>query len=227
MDNRISRKIEMSANGLSNAQIDSISYVSADVEYVSRNEISYKTVQSNRRSENNSRISSRSSTESMGNFLYKVPDTMIVLNSYTIIARISKKLDTLIIEENINGKFTKEVIRIESRMEVDIIDRNGDNFIINKINSKRQIVEDGYYTEWIFNVTPLKYGELPLDIVVTIVRGDDIKEDVYTDLIIVKSNPVKQVEKWWNNHWIVLSELVIIPIIIWLFNLWRKRKGSN
>lgn len=164
------------------------------------------------------------STVSMGQIVYNIPDTMNVLQDYKIVIRISKESNLIDIQENLNGRTVRSELRVENRMEVKIVDPSGNNFNIIPINRERQLVENGEYTQWSFSVTPLKSGEnLKLDLVVSIIIGEDIKEIVYTDSVLVKSSPTKQVKSWWDRNWNWMVEVMLIPFGIWIWNYVRDR----
>ncbi len=159
------------------------------------------------------------SVVSMGQIVYNIPDTMNVLQDYKIVIRISKESNLIDIQENLNGRTVRSEIRVENRMEVKVVDPSGDNFKIIPINRERQLVENGEYTQWFFSVTPLKSGEdLKLDLVVSIIIGEDIKEIVYTDSVLVKSSPTIQVKSWWDRNWSWVIEVMLIPFGIWIWN---------
>jgi hypothetical protein len=158
-----------------------------------------------------------------GQIIYKVPDTMQVMKNYDVIVRISKSSDNIQITENINGKITHKNITTSSRMEVNLIDAS-DAFKIKKINTDKQLV-DSTYTEWRFSVMPIKSGTNKLNLVVSIIKGDDVKQIVYSDEIFVRSNPPAQIKTFWYDNWKWSMEKILIPIITWLIGIWiGKRK---
>lgn len=170
------------------------------------------------------------STVSMGQIVYNIPDTMDVFQDYKIVIRISKESNLIEIKENLNGRTVRSDLRVENRMEVKVVDPSGDNFKIIPINRERQLVESGEYTQWSFSVTPLKIGEdLKLDLVVSIIVGEDVKEIVYTDSVLVKSSPTKQIKSWWDRNWSWMVEVMLIPFGIWIWNYLKekfKKKSS-
>jgi len=158
-----------------------------------------------------------------GQIIYKVPDTMQVMKNYDVIVRISKSSDNIQITENINGKITHKNITTSSRMEVNLIDAS-DAFKIKKINTDKQLV-DSTYTEWRFSVMPIKSGTNKLNLVVSIIKDDDVKQIVYSDEIFVRSNPPAQIKTFWYDNWKWSMEKILIPIITWLIGIWiGKRK---
>jgi hypothetical protein len=160
-----------------------------------------------------------------GQIIYKVPDTMQVMKNYDVTVRISKSKDNIHITENINGKITQKNIITTSKMEVNLVDANG-AFKITKINSDKQLV-DSTYTEWKFSVTPIKSGINKLNLVVSIIKGDDVKQVVYSDEIYVKTNTPAQIKTFWYDNWKWSMEKILIPIIIWLFGVWWGKRSKR
>lgn len=162
--------------------------------------------------------------DNIGELVYSIPDTMAIFKEYKIVVRISKKLGTVEIREDIDN-YVERNIRISSKMEVMLIDSSPDSaFNIKKINKNTQIIDDIDYTEWIFIVKPLKPGKRSLNLVISIVTGDNIKQKVYTDSVQVQNNIAKQVKGFWEIHWKWLFTTLIIPIFVYF---WKKRNKKN
>jgi hypothetical protein len=170
---------------------------------------------------------STSSQSSLGQIVYKVPDTMKVFKNYEVIVRISKSKDNIEISENIQGKVHTKNIQTTSTMEVKLVDPTGKNFIIGLINSEKQVV-DSSYTEWRFDVKPMKPGLNKLNLVVSIIKDSGVKQVVMSDDIVVKSSPVAQIKNVWSENWKWFFEKMIIPLVVWLFGIiigrWSKKK---
>lgn len=170
-------------------------------------------------------ISDRIKEIDRGQIIYKVPDTMQVLKRYYVIVRISESGENTQITENINGRITHRNIKTSSRMEVNLIDYYN-AFRITKINNDRQLV-DSTYTEWKFSVIPLKPGINKLNLIVSTITGDDLKQIVYSDEIFVKSNTPAQIKIFWYENWKWYMEKILIPLITWLIGIWiGKRKKA-
>jgi hypothetical protein len=180
---------------------------------------------------NNNYKSSVNTQTDLGQVIYKVPDTMRVMKSYDVIIRISKSSTNIEISENLNGKLISKNIKTSDNMQVELIDPTGECFKISEINSKKQLV-DSSYTEWIFNVMPLRSGKNKLNLVISIFKKDDVKQKVYSDEIYVQSNAPAQIKTFWYDNWKWSIETLIIPIITWLFGIWwgkrsEKKKRKN
>ena len=130
------------------------------------------------------------------------------------------------ISENLNGKLISKNIKTSDNMQVELIDPTGECFKISEINSKKQLV-DSSYTEWIFNVMPLRSGKNKLNLVISIFRKDDVKQKVYSDEIYVQSNAPAQIKTFWYDNWKWSIETLIIPIITWLFGIWWGKRSEK
>jgi hypothetical protein len=112
-------------------------------------------------------------------------------------------------------------------MEVKLVDPTGKNFIIGLTNSEVQLV-DSSYTEWRFDVKPIKSGLNKLNLVVSIIKDSSVKQVVLSDDILVKSNPPAQIQNAWSENWKWIFEKMIIPLAVWLFGIiigrWSKKK---
>jgi len=162
-----------------------------------------------------SKQNNTTSTTSGGQILYSVPDTMQVAKNYRVVVRISSCQKNVEIEENISGRVVKKSIKTSARMEVELVDPDGDAFLIKPITKQKQIV-DSSYTEWIWNVSPKKPGDNKLDLVVSIIIDDDVKQTVLSDRIWVRSNTSAVVKKFWYDNWRWSFEKILIPIVAWL-----------
>lgn len=159
-----------------------------------------------------------------GMLLYDIPDSMILSKLYTIKVRIQKKTSS--ISKDGTRKPVESKIQTSGKMEVDLSDPNPEGaFKITKINASQQIVETEYYTEWIFNVIPTKSGEQSLNLVVSIISSDGVKQIVFEDAIFVKNKISVKIESFWEKHWQWVFSTILIPIFIYLWK--RKQKNSN
>ena len=159
----------------------------------------------------------------LGQVVYKVPDTMKVMKNYEVIVRISKSQTNVEIHNNLNGKTFQKSIKTSNKMQVEIIDPTGNSFKVTPVNIQKQFV-DSTYTEWRFNVTPLKSGTNKLNLVISIFKDDDVKQIVYSDDIYVRSNPKAEIKSFWYDNWKWFLEKLLIPLASWLFGLWLGRK---
>jgi hypothetical protein len=165
----------------------------------------------------------------MGKLVYKIPDTMIVKKIYNIRIRIIRDTSNKIIYNDLNE--TKEyVIKTTRLMEVKIVDPSPEsdkNFEIVKSNKDIQLVESSEHTEWVYDVTPLKSGNLKLNIVISIIDNGYNKEIVYFDTVYVKANPKRSIVDFIKENWQWLISTIIIPLIIWWYNKKNNKDKKN
>ena len=166
------------------------------------------------------------SQSDLGQVIYKVPDTMQVMKNYDIIVRISRSNTNVEISQNLNGKVITKNIKTSHTMQVELVDPTGECFKILEVNSQKQMV-DSSYTEWRFNVTPIKSGNNKLNLVVSIFKNDDVKQTVYSDEIYVQANAPAQIKSFWYENWKWSMEKIIIPILAWIFGRWWGKRSEK
>ncbi len=116
-----------------------------------------------------------------GSILYKIPQTMQVEHETRCIVRLAFEEDVIIRNIELTGAVLKPV-RVSEVMEVALVDPNDEPaFDIREVNSTEQFLEKGDFTEWLFFVTPLRTGEYPLALrvsVVEVIGGKDRKKEI-------------------------------------------------
>ena len=166
---------------------------------------------------------------SIGVVFYQVPDTMIVFNKYPVRVRISKEKKVEVITEGLdskNGEVVASNVAISQKMEVTLKDESPDNdpsFIISQINNDQQIVDNDGYTEWIFNVQPVKHGNKKLNLVISIVKNDAKKQIVYTDNIVVKESIKGEVKTFWEKYWQYIISTFLLPLFYFIWKRFSKK----
>jgi hypothetical protein len=123
----------------------------------------------------------------------------------------------------IRAESETRIIRTTGKMQVELIDPQKSYFNITSINSNKQLV-DSTFTEWKFNVQPIKSGTNRLDLVVSIFIEDDIKQISYSDEIYVRTNPKAQIADFWFTNWKWILEKLILPLITWFIGYWMGKK---
>lgn len=167
---------------------------------------------------------SKSKDVTIGEVVYKIPDTMIYGKSYQILVRIAKNKDTAIYTK-ITGKVAQSNIKVSSKMDVNL--KTYDSaFSITSIGNTMQLIDDEY-TEWQFNVVPLKDGTNVLILVVSVVEGDNSKDMVYNDSVYVKTDMVKVAEGFWRKYWQYFLSTFIIPIFVFFYKRNKKDGLKN
>ena len=158
-----------------------------------------------------------------GMLLYDIPDSMILSKLYTIKVRSQKQVSS--ISKDGTRKSVQAPIQTSRNMEVDLSDPDPEGaFKISKVNSNQQIVESDYYTEWIFNVIPTKSGNRSLNLVVSIISNDGVKQIVHEDIIFVKNKISVKIESFWEKHWQWVFTTILIPIFIYI---WKKKQQKS
>lgn len=155
----------------------------------------------------------------LGRLVYEIPDEMTKFNVYYIIAKIQRDTVDVRIYNGIKV-VVDTIIRVSETMQVELIDPSGINFNIVS-NSAQQFVEITEPTTWEFSVTPLKSGENPLQLVVSVIRDGNLKQTVYKDNVIVKTSAGIEIKSWFGKYWQWFFTVLLIPIFKWM---WNKRK---
>lgn len=168
----------------------------------------------------------------VGQVLYQFPDTMTLYKIYNITVRISK--DTTLSEVVLTNLETKEEIKrtkiqVGSYMTVELKNdiELDPHFNITKINSVQQEIDTTLYTTWNFRVKPIKSGESQLNLVISIINGDNKKEIVYSDKVLIKSNISKEILNWWETEWKWAFTTIIIPIFIYIWKRYKSKKEDE
>jgi hypothetical protein len=108
-------------------------------------------------------------------------------------------------------------------MQVELVDPNEGVFIIKPITTQKQII-DSSFTEWRWSVLPKKSGDYSLDLVVSIIIGDDVKQTVLSDRIWIRSNTSAVVKNFWYENWKWSFEKILIPFIVWISGIFIGKK---
>lgn len=118
-----------------------------------------------------------------GEILYRIPDTMPLGRETRCLVRIALDADAIVENITLDEYVTlKPLSRVSDLMQVELLDPGKDPaFEIRSINSPEQFVEDEGYTEWLFQVTPLRAGTFPLLIKVSVIElilGKERKKEI-------------------------------------------------
>lgn len=118
-----------------------------------------------------------------GEILYRIPDTMPLGQETRCLVRIALDADAIV--ENITldeHVVLKTLSRVSDLMQVELLDPGKTPaFEVRSINSAEQFVEAQGYTEWLFQVTPLRAGTFPLLIKVSVIElilGKERKKEI-------------------------------------------------
>lgn len=118
-----------------------------------------------------------------GEILYRIPDTMPLGHETRCLVRIALDADAIVENITFDAYITlKPLSRVSDIMQVELLDPGKDAaFDIRSISSAEQFVEEEGYTEWLFQVTPLRAGTFPLLIKVSVIElllGKERKKEI-------------------------------------------------
>lgn len=177
---------------------------------------------------------------SEGLIAYKVPKDMIVGNSYLVKIRITKENNKTMlvvgdrkipIADDNNSVVSVETINVSPIMSANLI-VSKNSFRIDTLSTEYQNISKRGYTEWTWNIIPLKGGNNLLKLNVKIRIKED-GESYYKDIVVfdkkikVKSNIKFSIITWISEYWQWLLVTILIPLIKWLYDEWKKRKEEN
>lgn len=134
-----------------------------------------------------------------GTLFYKIDSIFTIDVTTRVEAKITQKIfnddkeSEYIVEmfhDTPNGKVKTEIIRVSNVMDMELISLQHNAFMISKISSSNQIVDNESITEWMWGVTPIKEGEFNL-ILKAIIKDSDGQKDqiVFDKNINVKNRP--------------------------------------
>lgn len=172
---------------------------------------------------------------SEGIIAYSVPTEMKVANRYIIKVRITKDNSengktVLVIgdrhipinDETVDSKVTIENIRVDKVMTSEIL-YDSLSFYVKPLNTKVQDVDSIDYTEWSWEVMPLKSGKGYLKLIVK-VKSTDKDIVVFDRAIQVKSNIGYSINTFIGNYWQWIMTTIIIPLIVFFYKRRKKKK---
>lgn len=118
-----------------------------------------------------------------GEILYRIPGTMPLGRETRCLVRIALNADAIVENITFDEYVTlKPLSRVSDLMQVELLDPGKDPaFEIRSISSPEQFVEDEGYTEWLFQVTPLRAGTFSLLIKVSVIElilGKERKKEI-------------------------------------------------
>jgi hypothetical protein len=173
-----------------------------------------------------------------GTMAYSIPEEMQVGKSYHVKLRITRDgnkvqlvegdRSIIIYDERVKSKVIIESIRVESIMSATLLS-DSDKFTITPLSTELQNIEERGYTEWQWNIKPLKGGQNYLKLIVK-VRIKEDGEEFYKDITVfdknidVKSNPGFTVWQFIKSYWQWFMTTIIIPFVIWW---WKSRKEKK
>lgn len=171
-----------------------------------------------------------SNVNNSGRVVYKIPERMRVRSTSRVVLRISSSKSTVSIYDSLQGEVRTSEIPVTQTMEVKLVDPSPSDhkyFEIVPDNNAEQLVENGEtFTEWSWNVTPVRPGSSSLKIIISIIRDGHKKDTVYEDSVLVEKDLPVQVEYFWQKYWQWLIGTFILPFLLWLWKRKKKEKES-
>lgn len=166
---------------------------------------------------------------SEGRVVYGIPERMKIRSTYRVFLRISKSKTTIRIYDSLQGTIRTSVIAVTQTMEISLVDPSpADNksFEVVPDNNGIQIVDSGEtFTEWTWNVTPIRTGKYDLKIVVSTLRNGNKKDKVYEDTVKVDVDLPAQALFFWSKWWQWIIGFVS-PFFIWLYKRRKEKKDK-
>jgi hypothetical protein len=176
-----------------------------------------------------------------GLIAYSVPDEMTVGENYNVKIRITKdstQKKMLVIGDNkipindttVQSTITIESIRVSSIMSASLTTDSEENFKIASKSTETQNIEQLGYTEWEWNVIPLKSGEHELKLIIKVRITSEDGEKSFKDIVVfeknifAKKNVSYSIKNLFNKYWQWSLSTLIIPFIVWLYNRKKKKK---
>ena len=164
-----------------------------------------------------------------GLLVYDIPDTLVYRKWVSVKFRINRDRTDITITDNISE--TKIIgIKVSSVMELTLTDPRG-AFSIVKSNADRQLVDTTDYTEWGYDIMPIKQGVYPLNIVISIIRNGDRKEIVFKDSVYVTAKFSQIIshstQTFFEKYWQWMMSTLVIPFVIWIWNRKKKKRRAR
>ena len=170
---------------------------------------------------------------SSGRVLFNPPEEMKVGIEERVVVRLTKDI-TENLTEGLKGPGAPQIEPIEVGTFMKVTLTGGDSFDINALSSEEQVVKPVGFTEWSWDVTPLKSGRQELHLTVTVrilIPGQyEQKIDwlVMDKQISVEVNPPYTFKRFIECYWqwivaTIISAICVIPIILKLGGRTRKK----
>lgn len=132
--------------------------------------------------------SSQPKKKNSGHLLHRIPDQMQLQKRTKCVVRLAHLQEELLENYTMTEDTVIKSVRVAEVMEVDLQDRNEEKaFEITTLNTKEQFLDEGYYTEWIYYVKPIREGKHELTLVVSVleeIRGKERRRDVVLEEVV-------------------------------------------
>lgn len=175
-----------------------------------------------------------------GQILFNPPQEMKVGVKERVEVRIAKTItEDLTVGLRGRGESHIEEIRVGTFMRTRL---QGIYFNIEELSEEDQLVAGEGFTQWNYNVTPLKSGIQSLSLTVTVrikLPGnvEETKEiEVFDREISIHVNISYSLKKFIENYWWGITTAIIVPIVLLIIKIWwdskkkirrKTKKGNN
>lgn len=162
-----------------------------------------------------------------GRILYNIPEKMKVGRAERVVVRIEKAA-TDAFEKNLEGSGNYEIddIKVAPLMKVRLF---GDGKMqILEVSDPEQIVIGDYYSQWVWEVTPLKSGHTSISLVVSFKINIPDQVDRYQDYVLfdkqinVEINPLFSIRSFIENYWQWLVVTILVPAVTFIYKKYFK-----
>ncbi|MCB9285121.1 MAG: SUMF1/EgtB/PvdO family nonheme iron enzyme [Lewinellaceae bacterium] len=135
-----------------------------------------------------------------GSLLYQIPGKMEIEKEARCRVRIAYDEAALIENIELTADTKIKDVRIAEVMEVELIDpAETPAFSIRTFNRQEQFIEKDEYTEWIFFVKPLREGQFPLMLRVSVIEKvgekERVRDIVMEETVVIVAEPVQEEAK--------------------------------
>ena len=174
---------------------------------------------------------------SIGTMVYNPPDKMTVGVRERVEARISREEFTEGLAQGLKGRGVPQVeeIKVGTLMKVRLM---GDRFDIKPLSHEEQVVARSEFTQWEWDVVPLKAGRQVLSLSVTVkipVPGYGEKQRDYPVLerdIDVSVNRMDSIMNFLGDNWkwlitTIIAATGVVMAIVTIISKRRKRGGDG
>ena len=132
-----------------------------------------------------------------GSLLYQIPRKMEIEKETRCRVRIAYDEAALIENIELTADTRIKDVRIAEVMEVELIDpAETPAFSIRTFNRQEQFIEKDEYTEWIFFVKPLREGQFPLMLRVSVIEKigekERVRDIVMEETVVIVAEPVQE-----------------------------------
>jgi hypothetical protein len=166
-----------------------------------------------------------------GQIAFNAPRAMRLHQKERVHVRISKRfiadmLETMPRKESL----LKDTVLVGDIMLIKLL---GDDFKISSFDDEEQGVMDDDYTQWEFEVTPLKSGVRDLYLKVGMVYNVPVLGKtkkylpVYEKQISVEVNVWQQIAGFSVKNWQFIAGTIVIPLALWLFSQFTQRRKTK